>query len=43
VRFEDGVRIMLENIDQWHNAPVWDEKSIREATRDWFVYLSDVS
>jgi UDP-glucose 4-epimerase len=43
VRFEDGVRIMLENIDQWHNAPVWDEKSIGEATHDWFVYLGDVS
>lgn len=40
VSFEDGVNIMLQNIDQWRNAPVWDEKSIAEATRDWFAYLS---
>lgn len=40
VGFEDGVNIMLQNIDQWRNAPVWDEKSIAEATRDWFAYLS---
>lgn len=39
VSFEDGVRIMLENIEQWREAPVWDERSIAEATRDWFVYL----
>ena len=39
VSFEDGVRIMLENIDQWRDAPIWDEKSIAEATQDWFVYV----
>lgn len=39
VSFEEGVRIMLENIDQWRSAPVWDEKSITEATQDWFAYL----
>ena len=41
VSFEDGVRIMLQNSDQWRDAPVWDEKSIAEATQDWFRYLSD--
>ena len=40
VRFEDGVKIMLENIEQWREAPVWDELSIKEATKDWFEYLS---
>ncbi len=39
VSFEDGVRIMLQNIDQWRDAPVWDKKSIAEATEDWFTYL----
>lgn len=43
VSFEEGVRIMLQNIDEWRDAPVWDEKSIAEATRDWFVYLGDSS
>lgn len=39
VSFEDGVKIMLENIEQWREAPVWDESSIQEATKDWFEYL----
>lgn len=39
VTFEQGVKIMLENIDQWAKAPVWDKSSINEATKDWFEYL----
>ncbi len=39
VRFEDGVKNMLHTIDYWRDAPVWDEKSIADATRDWFKYL----
>jgi UDP-glucose 4-epimerase len=38
--FEAGVRIMLENIEYWREAPVWNPGSIAEATRDWFQYLS---
>ena len=41
VRFEEGVRIMLKNIDRWRGAPVWNEKSIAEATQDWFAYLGN--
>ena len=41
VRFEDGVRIMLQHIEAWREAPLWDAHSIAEATRDWFRYLSD--
>lgn len=39
VAFEDGVKIMLDNIEMWRNAPVWDPASVLEATRDWFKYL----
>lgn len=39
VSFEEGVRLMLENIDYWREAPVWDPETIEEATRDWFAYL----
>lgn len=39
VPFEEGVRRMLEVIDDWREAPVWDPRSIAEATRDWFRYL----
>ena len=39
VTFENGVQIMLDNIEQWRDAPVWDESSINEATKDWFECL----
>lgn len=40
VSLEEGVAILLDNIDYWHEAPVWDEKSIAVATEKWFEYLS---
>jgi len=39
ILLEDGVKIMLDNIDYWKDAPVWDPKSIGKATKDWFKYL----
>jgi len=41
VSFEEGVRRMLEHIDDWREAPVWEPGSIAEATRDWFRYLGE--
>jgi len=41
VPFADGVKIMLENIDYWRDAPVWTTESIAEATKDWFKYLGN--
>jgi UDP-glucose 4-epimerase len=40
VSFEEGVRIMLANIDYWREAPVWNPSSIADATKEWFTYLS---
>jgi UDP-glucose 4-epimerase len=40
VSLEKGVGILLDNIDYWQEAPVWDEKSIAVATEKWFKYLS---
>ena len=40
ISFEEGVKIMLDHIDYWQDAPVWDPSSIAEATKDWFKYLS---
>jgi len=37
--FEEGVALMLKNIDYWREAPVWDPSSIEVATQDWFKYL----
>jgi UDP-glucose 4-epimerase len=39
VSFEEGVAKMMEHIDYWKKAPVWDKNSINEATKDWFKYL----
>lgn len=41
VSFEEGVKIMLDNIDYWKDAPIWDKKSIEEVTKKWFEYLSE--
>ncbi|MEK9569177.1 MAG: GDP-mannose 4,6-dehydratase [Paracoccaceae bacterium] len=38
--FEEGVNNMLANIERWHDAPLWDEASIAEATKSWFRYMS---
>jgi UDP-glucose 4-epimerase len=39
VPFEQGVAAMLDHIDYWRSAPVWDVASIQEATRTWFAFL----
>ncbi|MES9855321.1 MAG: SDR family oxidoreductase [Sedimenticola sp.] len=41
VSLEEGVALMLENINYWREAPVWNEATIEKATRDWFRYLGD--
>ncbi len=37
--FQEGVEIMLENIEMWRDAPVWTESGIEQATETWFRYL----
>ncbi len=41
VSIEEGVRILLDNIEYWREAPVWTPDSIAGATSSWFKYLSD--
>ena len=40
VSLEAGVEILLNNMEYWTDAPVWDKKSIAKATEKWFEYLS---
>ena len=40
VSIEEGVKIMLDHIDYWREAPVWTPDSIAEATSDWFKCLA---
>ena len=41
VGFQEGVQAMLDNIDHWRDAPVWDSEGISTATGTWFKYLGD--
>ena len=40
VSLSDGVKLLLDDINYWKDAPVWDERSISVATKRWFEYLS---
>ena len=40
VSLEEGVEILLDDMEYWADAPVWDKKSIAKATEQWFEYLS---
>jgi UDP-glucose 4-epimerase len=40
VSFEEGVANMLQHIEHWADAPVWDPASIAEATKTWFQFLT---
>ncbi len=40
VTFEAGVQTVVDQIDYWADAPLWDVQSIAEATEPWFRLLS---
>lgn len=42
VTIEEGVKIMLDNIDYWREAPVWTPESIAKATQVWFDCLGNI-
>lgn len=39
VPFEQGVAVMMERINLWRDAPVWDAESIARASKTWFDNL----
>jgi UDP-glucose 4-epimerase len=41
ISFEEGVGRIVEHIDYWRDAPLWNAESIREATTNWFKYLGN--
>lgn len=41
ISFEQGVGLMLNDLDRWRNAPLWDVNSIAAATTTWFRYLGN--
>ena len=40
ITIEGGVQVMLDHINDWSNAPLWDNNSIMKATETWFKFLS---
>jgi len=39
IPFQEGVKKILENIDEFQQAPLWDPAGIEQATSVWFQYL----
>lgn len=41
VSFEKGVQFILNDIEYWRDAPLWEPESIAKATETWFKMMSD--
>jgi UDP-glucose 4-epimerase len=39
VSFEDGLALLLREIEEWKDAPVWTPEDLAEMTRDWFKFM----
>ena len=39
INIKEGIKEMLDNIDDWKDAPIWTLFKIKKATKDWFKYL----
>jgi len=39
ITLEEGIKILLDNINYWRGAPVWTPESIAKATKEWFRIL----
>jgi len=40
IPFEKGVEFTVDSINDWKDAPLWTEESIKENSKTWFKYLS---
>ena len=39
ISIEEGMKELMNNISYWKNAPLWNKKKIKKATKSWFKYL----
>lgn len=39
IPFKKGVQEMLDNLEYWNDAPLWDKESIAQTTKNWFDFL----
>jgi len=42
IDIEEGVKMLIKNIDQWKNAPVWTPEKIEKVTKNWFKLLGKI-
>lgn len=40
IAFEEGVAMVMANIEYWREAPLWTPETINRATSSWFQYLT---
>jgi len=40
ITINEGIKMLLKNINEWKEAPVWTPETIKEATKSWFEFLS---
>ena len=40
IAINEGIKMLLKNINEWKEAPVWTPETIKEATKSWFELLS---
>ena len=43
IDFDSGVKEMIKDISYWRNAPLWNVKKIKVATKEWFKYMKNYS
>ena len=36
ISIEEGISELIKNISYWKNAPLWNKKNIKVATKSWF-------
>ena len=39
ITFEDGIKKVIQDINNWKKAPLWNKQKINIATKEWFKYL----
>jgi UDP-glucose 4-epimerase len=39
ISFESGVKELIKSIEDWRQAPLWNKKNIKKATKTWFKFL----
>ena len=39
ISIDAGIKMLMQNINEWKDAPIWTPESIAQATKEWFKYL----